>query len=318
MIGEYDNSGNIINEYVYFGLRPVAVKAGSNLNIVHSDYLGTPRLVTNGGSVVWQWKNDNPYGNNQAQGSIEFNLRFAGQYYDYESGLHYNIQRTYNPEVGRYMQSDPIGLAGGSNTYNYVNRNPLDSVDPLGLEWWSVSGTTDKRFTIASKNQASLPGGKLIPEGYLVLTMHAGYFDKAAGFLHIDYDGGYIMEPNSELFELVKNTNKFKQLKTEEGKYNLSGETLGQLLKESTSFNGNLKGIILYACEGGKTTNPKTNNFNAQEIADIMGVPVFGPDGYIRVNFKTNQIESFFYMQGFEWDATKYRFFNGFYPRSRK
>ena len=57
---------------------------------------------------MWQWKNDNPYGNNKAQGTLEFNLRFAGQYYDSESGLHYNMNRTYDPETGRYLQSDPI------------------------------------------------------------------------------------------------------------------------------------------------------------------------------------------------------------------
>ena len=122
----------MIAEYVYFGLRPVAVKNGSNINIVHTDYLTTPRIVTSGGSIVWQWRNDNPYGNNLAQGNIEFNLRFAGQYYDAESGLHYNIHRTYNPEIGRYMQSDPLGLSAGSNTYNYVGRNPFDAVDPDG------------------------------------------------------------------------------------------------------------------------------------------------------------------------------------------
>lgn len=136
VVGEYDSAGNVINEYVYFGLRPVAVKNNGSLNIVHTDYLGTPRVVTsglNGGSMIWQWKNDNPYGYNEANGSIEFNLRFAGQYYDSESGLHYNMFRTYNPEIGRYMQSDPIGLAGGFNTYNYVGRNPLDGIDPLGL-----------------------------------------------------------------------------------------------------------------------------------------------------------------------------------------
>ena len=63
------------------------------INIVHTDYLSTPRAVTSGtatgGSMVWQWNNDNPYGNNEAQGTMEFNLRFAGQYYDSESGLHY-------------------------------------------------------------------------------------------------------------------------------------------------------------------------------------------------------------------------------------
>lgn len=89
-------------------------------------------MVTSGGSTVWQWKNDNPYGNNMAQGTIEFNLRFSGQYYDSESGLNYNINRTYDPETGRYLQSDPIGLAGGFNTYNYAERNPLSAIDPDG------------------------------------------------------------------------------------------------------------------------------------------------------------------------------------------
>lgn len=140
---------------MYFGLRHVAVKTGGNLKIVHTDYLSTPRIITNGGSVVWQWKNDNPYGNNQAQGSIEFNLRFARQYYDYESGLHYNIHRTYDPESGRYMQSDPIGLAGGSNTYNYVSKNPLDGVDPDGLfaVWGAViSGGIDLGVQLYTNN----------------------------------------------------------------------------------------------------------------------------------------------------------------------
>jgi len=141
LIGEYDCNGNVIAEYVYFGLRPVAVKNSSNINIVHTDYLTTPRIVTSGGSIVWQWRNDNPYGNNLAQGNIEFNLRFAGQYYDAESGFHYNIHRTYNPEIGRYMQSDPMGLSAGSNTYNYVGRNPFDAVDPLGLFWQYVIPT---------------------------------------------------------------------------------------------------------------------------------------------------------------------------------
>lgn len=153
VIGEYDDTGTVINEYVYFGLRPVAVKNSNNINIVHTDYLSTPRVVTSGaatgGSMVWQWNNDNPYGNNEAQGTVEFNLRFAGQYYDSESGLHYNIHRTYNPEFGRYMQSDPIGLAGGFNSYNYANRNPLDGFDPLGLE--SYAGNIDPKIVKVSQ-----------------------------------------------------------------------------------------------------------------------------------------------------------------------
>jgi RHS repeat-associated protein len=61
------------------------------------------------------------------------NLRFAGQYYDKETNLHYNYFRDYDPSIGRYVSSDPIGLAGGLNTYAYVENNPLRFVDPMGL-----------------------------------------------------------------------------------------------------------------------------------------------------------------------------------------
>ena len=75
-----------------------------------------------------------PFGQADVQTEqVTNNLRFSGQYYDAETGKHYNYYRDYNPSTGRYLQSDPIGLQGGLSTYGYVYQSPLNYVDPYGL-----------------------------------------------------------------------------------------------------------------------------------------------------------------------------------------
>ena len=66
---------------------------------------------------------------------------YAGQYYDAETGLHYNYHRYYDPKLGRYLRADPIGLEGGINLYAYVQNNPVNWFDPLGLEYSSYNNT---------------------------------------------------------------------------------------------------------------------------------------------------------------------------------
>ena len=63
---------------------------------------------------------------------ISNNIHFQGQYFDEETGLHYNRYRYYSPYVGRFVSKDPIGLLGGHNVYGYTT-NPVEWVDPLGL-----------------------------------------------------------------------------------------------------------------------------------------------------------------------------------------
>lgn len=110
------------------------VNAGK-LYYIHNDHLGTPKKLTDqNGTVIWSASHD-PFGKGtvDASSTIEFNLRFPGQYYDAETNLHYNYYRTYDPETGRYLTSDPIGLRGGLNIYRYAGENPVNLVDPLGL-----------------------------------------------------------------------------------------------------------------------------------------------------------------------------------------
>ena len=105
------------------------------LYYIHPDHLGTPQALTDQSqNIVWN-ANYKPFGEAQVNvASIASNLRFPGQYYDDETGLHQNYFRDYDPGLGRYIQSDPIGLSGGVNTYAYANLNSLINTDPLGLE----------------------------------------------------------------------------------------------------------------------------------------------------------------------------------------
>lgn len=98
----------------------------------------TQAVINDKQEIVWRIDMDT-FGETksiESQHDFEFNLRFAGQYYDQETGYHYNYHRCYNPKTGRYLTSDPIGLMGGMNTYGYVNGRPWEGVDPFGLIRW--------------------------------------------------------------------------------------------------------------------------------------------------------------------------------------
>ncbi|MGF1770389.1 DUF6531 domain-containing protein [Enterovibrio makurazakiensis] len=125
--------------YEYGSFRPLALIDGEGANnqetyFYQLDQLGTPLEITSvSGEVVWS-VDYKAYGNLALKRAekVTSNLRFQGQYFDEESGLHYNRHRYYSPATGRFITSDPIGLAGGLNSYQYV-KNPLSWIDPLGL-----------------------------------------------------------------------------------------------------------------------------------------------------------------------------------------
>ncbi|BDU22217.1 RHS repeat-associated core domain-containing protein [Dyella sp. GSA-30] len=89
------------------------------------------------GTQIWQWPyQGNPFGEKPptASSGYTFNLRYSGQYFDVERGVTYNINRDYDAQMGRYLQSDLIGVAGGESTYGYVGSKPLSYSDNFGLE----------------------------------------------------------------------------------------------------------------------------------------------------------------------------------------
>jgi len=140
LLGEYDGTGAALQETVYLGDQAIGVMQGVALYYVYADHLNTPRLITNTANTpVWRWDSD-PFGNNPPNqnpsglGTFVYNQRLPGQYFDQETGLNYNYFRDYDPSTGRYIESDPIGLNGGSfSTFDYVGGNPVSVADPMGL-----------------------------------------------------------------------------------------------------------------------------------------------------------------------------------------
>jgi RHS repeat-associated protein len=144
LIGEYDQNNVLQREYIWLQDRIIGMYSKDVPNTllrVHTDHLATPRAVTQGNGstrkVLWRWEGD-AFGDvsptNPTSTAFTLPIRMAGQYFDSEVGISYNYFRDYDPSVGRYVESDPIGLQGGMNTYGYVGANPLKWIDPKGLQ----------------------------------------------------------------------------------------------------------------------------------------------------------------------------------------
>ena len=157
LLEEANGSGVAQKEYIWLDDLPVAMVnvATNTIYFIHTDQLGTPQKITDGAAnVVWDGIFD-PFGNaititganwgtgvwnsfNWAPTSppiASTNLRFPGQFFDTETVLSQNWNRDYDPTIGRYIQSDPIGLLGGINTYGYAQGNPNTKDDPRGEFW---------------------------------------------------------------------------------------------------------------------------------------------------------------------------------------
>lgn len=159
-MGSYDNgtaAGKGRSEYIWLPTEdgqaiPIGLHKNGQLYAIHSDHLGTPRLITDANNKpVWQWPYS-AFGNNKPSGvlatttengqtslkgtkpRVDFPLRDPGQYEDEETGMRHNMHRTYAQKLGRFPQPDPIGMAGGLNRFVYGENSPFMHTDPMGLQ----------------------------------------------------------------------------------------------------------------------------------------------------------------------------------------
>lgn len=172
----YDESTNLVGEYgttnrdyIWIGNLPVAVidnvingsVTTSTVNYITADQLGTPRAVTNSaGTVIWSWAyKGNPFGEQVPTSSTGYvlNLRYPGQYFDAETATSYNLFRNYEPAIGRYQESDRIGLDGGLSTFAYVANNPMNFADRTGQNPDQPPGTLPVVPTIVPASAGTLP-----------------------------------------------------------------------------------------------------------------------------------------------------------------
>ena len=177
LITETTETGQLVKDYIWQeGMTPLAqIDNNTTESIVYlyTDHLMTNRLATNDlQQVIWQWEGE-AFGNTPAEEltATKVNLRFPGQYFDEETNLHYNHFRYYDPALGRYITSDPIGLKAGLNSYVYVEGNALSLIDPYGLVG-------------KSRNQKLMEStSSLLPTTPQPAPGESGYSDCVAGWI---------------------------------------------------------------------------------------------------------------------------------------
>jgi len=155
-------------QYVWLNDKPVAMLRGGGIFSIHTDHRQAPLAATNEArEVVWQatvtdYLNSGPV-QGKSLGNVTLNLRGSNQYFDAESGLHYNTQRYFDPVYARYLTPDPLGLAVGSDLYAFALGRPHTMSDPLGLAPvagtdWSKASYTDKLAEIVKRAAPQVPG----------------------------------------------------------------------------------------------------------------------------------------------------------------
>lgn len=204
LMAEYQVS-NGWSDYIWLNGRLVArVNQGQTLSI-HDDQLGRPEVMADSTkAVVWRARNMAFDRTILVNNAVPLNIVFPGQYYDSESNLSYNGFRDYSPLLGRYVESDPTGLAAGINTYAYVSSNPINNIDLLGLTTWHVSmfGASAPIFGPLGGTYAHFQATAKVPGKDCIVLVQGNVYGGDGGFaLGLGWGGSQMdMDDGSDTF----------------------------------------------------------------------------------------------------------------------
>ena len=190
LLAEHTTGGARVRDYIYLNGQPLAViDAAGAISYILNDQIGQPHKMLNAaGTITWQ-RNSGIFGDTVSQPAgtaAAMPQRFPGQQFDPYMALHYNYYRDYDPATGRYIEADPIGLAGGVNLYAYVGGNPIVRTDPLGLACNGAGCYTTPAESAAARGgnydryyQLACAGG----DAYACYARHIAANDNTSGHL---------------------------------------------------------------------------------------------------------------------------------------
>jgi RHS repeat-associated protein len=300
LLGEYLPNGTRVQEYVWLDDQLIAVLSdhdASTYQFVETDHLGTPRAVIHPveNNIAWRWNITNTaFGEHTATNNPDgdavtytFNLRYPGQLYDSESGLHYNRFRDYEPGRGGYIESDPIGLAGGISTYGYVGGNPVTGFDPLGLfnatayEVPNSSGSYDWVYKFDFSNGCKVAAALAVGEFFATRSSKVGNWagKLATGVERLSPDPAGDADL-SDLEERCKCLNYDPELKKyfKETLHYSTSDQFNQAQADGiiTALRGEFKRLKKTKCGGDKECMENNNYYKWNEIlgkARARGIP---------------------------------------------
>jgi len=178
ILAEYNNAGTLLRKYVHGpGVdQPICLIESSGTyagtHYYHYDALGSVVAMTNSAGNVVQLYEYSVYGQVAASDADHPNrFMFTGREFDKDTGLYYYRARYYHPEIGRFLQTDPIGYGDGMNWYAYCGNNSTNGSDPSGLDYYSFLDLNDSRVAKDAGGNALLTFARWSDDGELLWSM---------------------------------------------------------------------------------------------------------------------------------------------------